>query len=218
MRTVLVLSGTHFFSYIYRMNSSDVKSEKFQKVLFDYFVTLLCLILLIPVIIILAISIKLTGKGPVIYSQKRIGRDGKPFILYKFRSMQSEDKNSISLLTGREDKRITRFGRIMRKHKFDEIPNFINVLKGEMSIIGPRPEQQYYIDQILSRDPRYKKLQLIKPGITSWGQVKYGYASNVEEMIARMEYDLYYFENRSFMFDLKITFYTLGIILKGRGI
>ena len=218
MRTVLVLNDTHFFLYIYHMNSSDVKSGIFLKIMFDYFVTLLCLVLLIPVIIILAISIKLTGKGPVIYSQKRVGKGGKPFFLYKFRSMHCEADKSRSLLTGREDKRITRLGRIMRKHKFDEIPNFINVLKGEMSIIGPRPEQQYYIEQIVNRDPRYKKLQLLKPGITSWGQVKYGYASNVEEMIARMEYDLFYFEHRSFIFDLKITFYTLRIILKGQGI
>jgi len=200
------------------MNSGVLKSGNFLKMIFDYFVTLLCLVLLIPLIIILAISIKLTGKGPVLYAQKRIGKDGKAFILYKFRSMHCGEENGTSLLTGREDKRITRFGKIMRKHKFDEIPNFINVLKGEMSIIGPRPEQQCYIEQIVDRDPRYKKLQLIKPGITSWGQVKYGYATNVEQMIARMEYDLFYFENRSFMFDLKITLYTLGIIIKGQGI
>jgi lipopolysaccharide/colanic/teichoic acid biosynthesis glycosyltransferase len=106
----------------------------------------------------------------------------------------------------------------MRKHKFDEIPNFINVLKGEMSIIGPRPEQQFFIDQILEKDPRYKSLQMIKPGITSWGQVKFGYASNVDEMIKRMEYDLFYLENRSIRFDLKIAFCTLGIILTGKGI
>ena len=105
----------------------------------------------------------------------------------------------------------------MRKHKFDEIPNLINVLKGEMSIIGPRPEQQFYIDQIIQREPRYKQLQLIKPGITSWGQVKYGYASNVEEMIKRLEYDLFYLDNRSFWFDVKIALYTIVIIFKGQG-
>jgi len=109
-------------------------------------------------------------------------------------------------------------GRFMRKHKLDEIPNFINVLKGEMSIVGPRPEQQFYIDQIVNREPRYKQLLLIKPGITSWGQVKYGYASNVEEMIKRMEYDLFYLENRSLRFDLKIAFYTIVIMIKGQGI
>ena len=122
------------------------------------------------------------------------------------------------LISGKEDKRITSLGRFMRKHKFDEIPNFLNVLKGEMSLIGPRPEQQFYIDQIIQREPRYKQLQLIKPGITSWGQVKYGYASNVDEMIKRMEYDLFYLNNRSLLFDLKIAFFTLVIIFKGQGI
>ena len=180
--------------------------------------TLLCLILLIPLIILLSVSIKLTGRGPVIYSQKRIGRNGKPFLIYKFRSLHFGTEDGFPLISGKEDKRITPFGRFMRKHKFDEIPNLFNVLKGEMSIIGPRPEQQIFIDQIIQREPRYKQLQLIKPGITSWGQVKYGYASNVDDMIKRMEYDLFYLENRSFIFDLKITLSTIAIILKGNGI
>jgi lipopolysaccharide/colanic/teichoic acid biosynthesis glycosyltransferase len=115
-------------------------------------------------------------------------------------------------------KRITAVGRFMRKHKFDEIPNFINVLKGEMTFVGPRPEQQYFIDKIIQKAPRYKLLQNIKPGITSWGQVKYGYASNVDEMVERLEYDLYYLENRSLWFDLKVVFNTIYLILKGEGI
>jgi lipopolysaccharide/colanic/teichoic acid biosynthesis glycosyltransferase len=168
--------------------------------------------------VILTISIKLTGNGPVIYSQKRVGRDGKPFVIYKFRTLHFNNEEGIPLISGREDKRITALGRFMRKHKFDEIPNFLNVLKGDMSIIGPRPEQQFYINQIVKIEPRYKQLQLIKPGITSWGQVKYGYASNVDEMIKRMEYDLYYLENRSLLFDLKIAIYTIVIICKGQGI
>jgi lipopolysaccharide/colanic/teichoic acid biosynthesis glycosyltransferase len=127
-------------------------------------------------------------------------------------------EDGFPLISGKEDKRITIPGRFMRKHKFDEIPNLFNVLKGEMSIIGPRPEQQIFIDQIIQREPRYKQLQLIKPGITSWGQVKYGYASNVEEMIKRMEYDLFYLENRSLIFDLKIALSTIAIIIKGKGI
>jgi lipopolysaccharide/colanic/teichoic acid biosynthesis glycosyltransferase len=188
------------------------------KMIFDYLVTFLCLIFLIPVIVILTISIKLTGNGPVIYSQKRVGRDGKPFVIYKFRTLHFNNEEGIPLISGREDKRITALGRFMRKHKFDEIPNFLNVLKGDMSIIGPRPEQQFYINQIVKIEPRYKQLQLIKPGITSWGQVKYGYASNVDEMIKRMEYDLYYLENRSLLFDLKIAIYTIVIICKGQGI
>ncbi len=200
------------------MNLKAKNSQEIFKTISVYILTLLCLILLIPLIILLSLSIKLTGRGPVIYSQKRIGRNGKPFIIYKFRSMHIGIEDGFPLISGKEDKRITILGRFMRKHKFDEIPNLFNVLKGEMSIIGPRPEQQVFIDQIIQREPRYKQLQLIKPGITSWGQVKYGYASNVEEMIKRMEYDLFYLENRSLLFDLKITLSTLAIILKGKGI
>jgi len=200
------------------MNHNKKNSPDIIKTIFDYSITLLCLILLTPVIIIVSISIKLTGKGPVIYSQKRIGRYGKPFAIYKFRSMHFGNEEGITLISDREDKRITSMGRFMRKHKIDEIPNFINVLKGEMSLIGPRPEQRFYIDQIVQREPRYIQLHQIKPGITSWGQVKYGYASDVDEMIKRMEYDLYYLENRSFLFDLNIALHTLKIIFKGQGI
>jgi lipopolysaccharide/colanic/teichoic acid biosynthesis glycosyltransferase len=200
------------------MNHNKKNSPDIIKTIFDYSITLLCLILLTPVIIIVSISIKLTGKGPVIYSQKRIGRYGKPFAIYKFRSMHFGNDEEITLISDREDKRITYLGRFMRKHKIDEIPNFINVLKGEMSLIGPRPEQRFYIDQIVQREPRYIQLHQIKPGITSWGQVKYGYASDVDEMIKRMEYDLYYLENRSFRFDLNIALHTLKIIFKGQGI
>ena len=184
----------------------------------DYFISFLFLILLTPVILLLAIAIKISSKGPVIYSQQRIGRFGKPFLIYKFRSLHNGTEDGVPLLSDKNDQRITFVGRFMRKHKFDEIPNFINVLKGEMSLIGPRPEQQYFIDQILLRVPKYKTLQEIKPGITSWGQVKYGYASNVEEMIERSDYDMFYFKNMSLWFDVKIAIKTIGIILKGQGV
>ena len=200
------------------MNQRERNSQGIIRAIFDYTVTLLSLTLLLPVIIILSISIKLTGKGPVIYSQKRIGRNGKPFDIYKFRSMHFGNEEGIALISDRDDKRITSLGRFMRKYKFDEIPNFFNVLKGEMSIVGPRPEQKFYIDQIVQREPRYIQLRQIKPGITSWGQVKYGYASDVEEMIKRMEYDLFYLENRSLFFDLKIALHTITVIVRGRGI
>jgi lipopolysaccharide/colanic/teichoic acid biosynthesis glycosyltransferase len=200
------------------MNGSERNSGEILKTISDYTLTALSLLLLIPVIIVIALLIKLTGKGPVIYSQKRAGRDGKPFSIYKFRSMHYGNEEGANLISGREDKRITSFGRFMRKYKFDEIPNLINVLKGEMSLIGPRPEQQFYIDQIVQREPRYKLLQQIKPGITSWGQVKYGYATNVEEMVKRMEYDLYYIRNRSALFDLKIAILTIVLVFKGQGI
>lgn len=189
-----------------------------SKLLFDFSFSIICLVILSPVILTLAIAIKISTEGPVIYSQKRIGRYGKPFRIYKFRSMNCTDEKGIELISGKGDKRINNVGRFMRKHKLDEIPNFINILKGEMSFVGPRPEQQYFIDKIIIRNPEYKLLHEIKPGITSWGIIKYGYASNVNEIIDRMEYDLYYLENRSIMFDLKIIFSTISIILKGKGV
>lgn len=199
----------------------DFISQGFQliiKTVIDYTVTILCLILLIPVILILILAIKISVKGPVIYSQNRIGKDGKTFTIYKFRSMHIGTEEGLPLLSGKQDQRITPVGRFMRKHKLDEIPNFFNVLKGEMSLVGPRPEQQYFIEQIVAKKPEYKLLHNIKPGITSWGQVKYGYASNVDEMLDRLEYDIFYLNNRSLWFDLKIVYYTIGIVLKGEGV
>ncbi len=188
------------------------------KTIIDYTIAITALVLASPLILVLAAAIKLSGRGPVIYTQRRIGKHGKSFTLYKFRSMHDGTEDGIPLLSGKKDNRITKIGRFMRKHKFDEIPNFINILKGEMSLIGPRPEQQYFIDQILPRAPQYSQLHNIKPGITSWGQVKYGYASNVDEMIDRLEYDIYYLENRSLWFDLKVAFLTFGIIIRGQGV
>ncbi len=200
------------------MNSGGTNLNSVVKTIIDYCLTIISATILIPVILILAIVTKLSGRGPVIYTQMRTGKDGKPFAIYKFRSMHAGTEEGIQLLSDKNDKRITAVGRLMRKYKLDEIPNFINVLRGEMSLVGPRPEQKYYVDQITAKAPDYKLLQSIKPGITSWGQVKYGYASNVEEMIERLEYDLYYFKKRSLWFDLKIVFLTLGIIIKGKGI
>ena len=200
------------------MNLPDKEYSVNGKSLIDYSVALICLILSIPVIIVLAALIKITSKGPVIYAQKRLGKAGKPFTIYKLRSMKFGTESGIPLLTGKTDERITPVGRFMRKHKFDEIPNFINVLKGEMSIVGPRPEQKYFVDQLVNVEPRYLLLQKIKPGITSWGQVKYGYASNADQMIERLSYDLYYLENLSLWFDLKIALHTIAIIIKGQAI
>lgn len=195
-----------------------MKSGDFFKSIFEYVITLFCLILLMPLMLVLSICIKMTGNGPVIYSQKRIGKNGKSFSIYKFRSMHHGNLEGINLIKDKADTRITSFGRFMRKYKIDEIPNFFNVLKGEMSIVGPRPEQQFYIDKILQRDSRYNIIQMVKPGITSWGEIKFGYASCVEDMITRMEYDLYYLENRSLLFDLKIALYTILFAVRGRGI
>ncbi len=132
--------------------------------------------------------------------------------------MKYNAETGVPMLSGTNEERITRIGRYLRKYRIDEIPNFINVLKGEMSVVGPRPERQFFIDQIVIRNPAFMELLRIKPGITSWGQVKYGYATNVDEMLERLEYDLDYLKNRSLWFDIKILLYTLGTILKGKGL
>jgi exopolysaccharide biosynthesis polyprenyl glycosylphosphotransferase len=188
------------------------------KQLIDISLSLFALIVFFPIILFLAIGIKLTSNGPVFYSHERIGQFVKPFTLYKFRSMFTDSEKNGPALSSKNDNRITPFGKFMRKAKLDELPNFYNVLKGDMSLVGPRPERKYYIDQIIEKAPHYLHLQKVKPGITSWGQVKYGYAENVEQMIDRLKYDILYIENMSVYVDFKIMIYTILIILKGRHI
>ncbi|HDR88978.1 MAG TPA: sugar transferase [Bacteroidetes bacterium] len=184
----------------------------------DISVSLLSLILLSPLCAVLAVLIKLDTRGPVIYRHERIGRFGKPFTIYKFRSMVVGAEENGPQLSSRNDPRVTRVGRFMRRTRLDEVPNFVNVLKGDMSLVGPRPERQYYIDRIVQRAPEYLHLQRVKPGITSLGQVKYGYAGNLDEMIRRMKYDLIYVENMSLLLDIRILAYTFLTIIRGRGI
>jgi len=200
------------------MNELKEVLNNFFKTIIDYTISAICLIMMIPVVLILIILIKITGKGPVFFTQKRIGRSGKPFAIYKFRSMHHGTEEGIPLLSGKNDNRITSLGRFMRKHKLDEIPNLINVLKGEMTLVGPRPEQPYFIEKIIQIAPEYKIIQDFKPGITSWGQVKYGYAADVDQMVERLKYDLYYIKNRSLWFDFKIALYTLVIVIRGEGV
>jgi len=178
----------------------------------------LAIILLSPLILFLIIGVKVSSRGPVLLRQERIGRYGKPFTLYKFRSMKTDAEKNGPELSRVNDRRLTNFGKFMRKRKLDEIPNFWNVLKGEMSLVGPRPERKYYIDQIVQRAPHYIHLHKVKPGITSWGQVKYGYAVNVDEMIKRLKYDLLYIENMSLFVDFQIMIFTILTLLRGRHI
>ena len=187
------------------------------KRLFDIVLSLLAMVLLSPVYLITAIIVKCTSPGPVFYAQERVGYHGRPFKMHKFRSMYIDAERFGPALSKDDDPRITPFGRFMRKVRLDEIPQFYNVLKGTMSIVGPRPERQFYIDQIVERAPEYMLLQRVKPGITSWGQVKYGYASSVDEMLERLRYDLLYLDNMSLSTDLKILLYTVLIIIQGRG-
>lgn len=188
------------------------------KQILDYSLSLLALVLTLPFTISLAIAIKISSPGPIFYSHERIGKYGKPFKIIKFRSMKVDAEKNGPQLSNKADDRLTKLGRFMRKYRFDELPNFINVLKGDMSLVGPRPERQYFIDQIVKISPHYAHLHKVKPGITSWGQVKYGYAENVEQMIKRLRYDILYIENMSLFVDLKIIFYTILTIIRGRGV
>lgn len=191
--------------------------QQIIKRLMDIFLSLISLIVLFPVFLVIGISIKLTSKGPIIYSHERIGQYGKPFTIYKFRSMYIDSEKNGPALSSEGDKRITPLGKYLRKLRIDELPQFWNVLSGEMSLVGPRPERQYYIDQIVEIAPHYNHLQKVKPGITSWGQVKFGYAENIDEMIERLKYDLVYLETMSLYTDIKILIYTIMIVLKGKG-
>ena len=185
---------------------------------FDVFVSAIILVVLSPLYLLLAILVKTGSKGPAFYSQERVGRFQKPFKIYKFRSMVEEAESSGPQLSHDSDTRITPLGRWMRKYRLDELPQFWNVLKGEMSIVGPRPEREYYIKQIIEKAPYYTLVCQVRPGITSWGMVKYGYASTVDQMVDRTRFDLIYLANMSLTVDCKILIYTVKTVLGGEGL
>ncbi len=187
------------------------------KRLLDVVVSVLSIIIFFPVFIALAIGIKMSSKGPVMYKQERIGKFGKPFMIHKLRTMVSNAETDEPLLSSSDDGRITSIGQFMRRTHLDEIPQFFNVIKGEMSLVGPRPERKFYIDQIAEVAPYVTHLQKLRPGITSWGQVKYGYASNVEQMVERLQYDMVYLKNISLYVDFKILIYTIMECVRGKG-
>lgn len=187
------------------------------KRLTDIIMALAGSIIISPVLIYAVIRLKLSSKGPVFYAQERIGYKGRPFTMYKLRSMVVNAEQDGPMLSSDLDPRITSWGKVMRKWRLDELPQLWNIIKGDMSMVGPRPERKFYIDQLISLHPEYKYLFKVKPGLTSWGMVKFGYASSVEEMITRMHYDLIYVENVSLSLDLKIMLHTISIILSGKG-
>lgn len=184
----------------------------------DIVISFLTLLFISPLLLAVAIAVRCSSKGPVFYKQRRIGYHKRPFNIYKFRSMYVDAEVSGPALSTLNDPRITQVGRFLRKYRLDELPNFWNVLRGDMSLVGPRPEREYYIKQIMAKAPYYILIHQVRPGITSWGMVKYGYASDVDGMIERLRYDLLYIENVSLLIDLKILFYTVQTVFTGKGI
>jgi lipopolysaccharide/colanic/teichoic acid biosynthesis glycosyltransferase len=166
----------------------------------------------------IAFRVKRDSEGPIFFKQERIGYLGKPFTIYKFRTMYTDAEQNGPLSASDDDSRITSFGRIMRKYRLDELPQFWNVLKGDMSLVGPRPERKFFINEIVKIAPYYYLLHNVRPGITSLGMVKYGYAGSVDQMIERLEYDMLYYENMSLTLDLTILIYTIKTVITGKGV
>jgi len=218
-----ILSGSVKMNSILGIPLIEVKHdllpewERLLKKGFDYLIASISIILFSPVYLFTAIIVKLSSPGPIIYKQERIGQFGIPFKIYKFRSMRTDAEKEGPQLSSKTDIRVTAWGKFMRKVRLDETPQFFNVLKGDMSFVGPRPERQFYAEKLIAKAPHYKHIYKVKPGITSWGMVKFGYAENLEEMLERLKYDILYIENMSFLIDLKILIYTVLIILQGRG-
>ena len=218
-----ILSGTVEMKNIFGALLIDVNSEVMPvwqrtfKRIFDIVASIIALVLLTPLFILLGVLVKLSSPGPILFKQNRIGKKGRLFKIIKFRTMLINSEKNGPQLSSSNDPRITNIGRFMRKSRLDEFLQFYNVLIGDMSIVGPRPERQFFINQIIEREPQFLELTKVRPGITSWGQVKYGYAENVDQMLDRMKYDLLYLKNRSISLDFKIMLYTVIIIFKGVG-
>ena len=184
---------------------------------FDIASSAIAMIILLPVYLYVAVRVKLGSKGPIFYKQERIGYEGRPFMIYKFRTMYTDAESKGPQLSQVGDPRITPFGHVMRKYRLDELPQFWNIIKGDMSIVGPRPERRYYIEQIERIAPYYCLVYKVRPGLLSWGPIKIGYSDTIEKMVERLRYDIIYMDNMTIQTDIKILYYSIGVILRGKG-